>query len=315
MPKFWHTTNYKAGHRAEKTALFWLRLKGYRLVAKNFVVGRGTGAGEVDLIVRRGKTLVFVEVKKRPDVETALNAIRSKNMQRIEKTSQFFLAKNPKYKDYEIRYDVMMMTGGWPKHLPNAWRPFCLVLLLFLGGCQMWGTLISGAHSVWGVLSDDRPLSEDASDMALYTQVRQNLANRDIKSVLDVQITVFQGAVLLTGALPNWEEIARTVEIVWQTPGVKYVYNYIRMGKTLDTIQTSEEAALSSSIRTKLALTKDIKSSNYKLVMENGTVYLMGIQQDSDEWQRARAVIADTYGVQKIICLMRDKNTTDNPSI
>lgn len=308
MPKFWHTTNYKAGHRAEKIALFWLMLKGYRLVAKNFVVGRGTGAGEVDLIVKKGKTLVFVEVKKRPDEQTALNAIRPKNRQRIQKTSMVFLSRNPKYQNYEIRYDVMMMTGGLPKHLPNAWRPFSLIFLLFLlSGCQMWGTLISGAHSLWGVVADDRPLNEDASDMGLYTQIRQNLAARDIKSLLDVQITVFQGAVLLTGALPNWEEIAQTVEIVWQTPGVNYVYNYIRVGETLGTVQTSEEAALSASIRTKLSLTQGIKSSNYKLVMENGTVYLMGIQQDSDEWQRARAVIADTYGVQKIICLMRDK--------
>ena len=130
MPKFWHTTNYKAGHRAEKIALLWLMLKGYRLVAKNFVVGRGTGAGEVDLIVKRGKTLVFVEVKKRPDTETALNAVRIKNRQRIQKTSQVFLSRYPQYQNYEIRYDVMMMTGGFPKHLPNAWRPFCLIFLL-----------------------------------------------------------------------------------------------------------------------------------------------------------------------------------------
>ena len=95
MRKFWHMTNYKAGHRAEKWALFWLRLKGYHLVAKNFVVGRGTGAGEVDLIVRRGKKLVFVEVKKRPDEMAALNAIRPQNQKRIERTSQVFLARFP----------------------------------------------------------------------------------------------------------------------------------------------------------------------------------------------------------------------------
>ena len=148
MHKFWHTTNYKAGHRAEKWALFWLRLKGYHLVAKNFVVGRGTGAGEVDLIVRRGKTLVFVEVKKRPDEMTALNAIRPKNQRRIERTSQVFLSRFPQYQNYQVRYDVMMMTGGWPKHLMGAWRPFGLIFLLLLGGCQMWGTMIT-VYPLW----------------------------------------------------------------------------------------------------------------------------------------------------------------------
>lgn len=312
MHKFWQTTNYKAGHRAEKWALFWLRLKGYHLVAKNFVVGRGTGAGEVDLIVRRGKILVFVEVKKRPDEVTALNAIRPQNQKRIERTSQVFLARFPQYQNYQVRYDVVMMTGGWPKHLPNAWHPLGLIFLLFfLGGCQMWGTMISAAHSLFGVISDDRPLNEDASDIALYTKLREKLAQRDIKSVLDVQLTVFQGAVLLTGALPNYDEIAQTVEKVWQTPGVNYVYNYIRMGKTLDPVQTSEEIALSSSIRTKLTLTEGIKSSNYKLVLDDGVVYVMGLKKDQEEWRRARAVIADTYGVDKIICLMQDKNSSE----
>lgn len=264
------------------------------------------GAGEVDLIVCRGKTLVFVEVKKRPDEMTALNAIRPKNQKRIERTSQVFLSRFPQYKNYQVRYDVMMMTGGFPKHLPNAWRPFGLIFLLLLGGCQMWGTMLSGIHSLTTIISDDRPLNEDASDIALYTKIRERLAQRDIKSVLDVQITVFQGAVLLTGALPNYDEIAETVEKVWQTRGVEYVYNYIRLGKPLDTVQTSEEIALSSSIRTKLALTEGIKSSNYKLVLENGVVYVMGLKKDADEWQKARAVIADSYGVDKIICLMQD---------
>ncbi len=307
MRKFWNTTNYKAGHRAEKWALFWLRFKGYQLVAKNFMVGKGTGAGEVDLIVRRGKTLVFVEVKKRPDEITALNAIRPQNQKRIERTSQVFLSRFPQYQNYQVRYDVVMVTQGLPKHLPNAWRPFCfLFLLLFLSACQMWGTMISGIHSLTTVISDDRPLNEDASDIALYTKIRERLAQRDIKSVLDVQLTVFRGSVLLTGALPNYDEVAETVEKVWQTPGVNYVYNYIRVGQTLDTVQTSEEIALSSSIRTRLTLTEGIKSSNYKLVLENGTVYVMGLKKDAEEWQKARAVIADTYGVDKIICLMQN---------
>jgi len=266
MRKFWKTTNYKAGDRAERWVLFGLRLKGYYFV------------------VRRSMTLVFFEVKKKPDEIIALNATHPKNQKCIERTSQIFLSR-----------------------FPYAWYSVYLIFLLFfLGGCQMWGTMISVTHSVVGMISDDRPLDKDASDIALYTRVREGLAQRDVKSVLDVQITVFQGAVLLTGALPNYDEIGQTVEKVWQIRGVEYVYNYIRMGKPLDPVQSSEEIALSSSIRTKLALTEGIKSSNYKLVMENGVVYVMGLKKDWDEWQKARAVITDTYGVDDVICLMQD---------
>ena len=41
-------------------------------------------------------------------------------------------------------------------------------------------------------------------------------------------------------------------------------------------------------------------------MLENGVVYVMGLKKDADEWQKARAVIADSYGVDKIICLMQD---------
>ena len=58
-------SNYRAGHFAEKIALLWLICQGYRPLHINYVTGRGTGAGEVDLIMKRGKTLVFIEVKKR----------------------------------------------------------------------------------------------------------------------------------------------------------------------------------------------------------------------------------------------------------
>ena len=59
------------GYWAETAAMFYLLFKGYFPVARNVVAGRGTGAGEVDLIVRRGRLLVFVEVKKRRNLERA----------------------------------------------------------------------------------------------------------------------------------------------------------------------------------------------------------------------------------------------------
>lgn len=115
-------SNHARGHFAEKIACLYLMLKGWWPVKMNYVVGRGTGAGEVDLILVRGKTLIFVEVKYRPTLVQAMEAITVQNQIRVAKSSAVFLQKNPKYKDYQVRYDAILLAPKkWPKHLQNAW--------------------------------------------------------------------------------------------------------------------------------------------------------------------------------------------------
>ena len=88
---------FKNIHITEKIALFYLRCKGYRLLKKNFTVKNGTGAGEIDLIVKKGNTLVFVEVKKRKTYLQAAEAIHMNNQLRIVKSSAVFLKQHPQY--------------------------------------------------------------------------------------------------------------------------------------------------------------------------------------------------------------------------
>lgn len=114
---------YQKGKMAETLALWWLRLKGYRLVARNVVVGKGTKANEIDLIVCRGKTVVFVEVKRRPTITAGLQAISIQAQQRIVCASSVFLSHNTKFSNYSVRYDVVCIAP-WklPYHLEDAWR-------------------------------------------------------------------------------------------------------------------------------------------------------------------------------------------------
>ncbi len=117
-------TNHQVGHFAETLALWYLRLKGYRFVTKNFVVKRGTGAGEIDLIMTKGKTVVFVEVKKRNTYGAAAEAITIENQMRVVKSSAVFLQRNPQFTKYEIRYDAVLFSAHHflPRHIRNAWR-------------------------------------------------------------------------------------------------------------------------------------------------------------------------------------------------
>ena len=115
-------SNHARGHFAEKIACLYLMLHGWWPVELNFTVGRGTGAGEVDLIMKRGKTLIFVEVKYRPTFVQAIEAITIQNQIRVSKSSAVFLQYHPKYRSFRIRYDAILLAPHkWPKHLKNAW--------------------------------------------------------------------------------------------------------------------------------------------------------------------------------------------------
>lgn len=116
-------SNYRTGHFVEKIALVWLLFKGYRPVALNYVTGRGTGAGEIDLIVKRSNTLVFVEVKKRQDLGVSAEAITKKVQKRIARAAEAFIVSHPKYAFLDVRFDAVLFAKGFvPHHIQDAWR-------------------------------------------------------------------------------------------------------------------------------------------------------------------------------------------------
>lgn len=111
------------GLRAETLAAWWLRLKGYRVLARGYALGRGKGAGEIDLIVRRGNTIAFVEIKARACFAEAAHAITPHQQQRIIRAARSFIAGQPKLAACVLRFDAVLITPkSWPRHISDAWR-------------------------------------------------------------------------------------------------------------------------------------------------------------------------------------------------
>lgn len=103
------------GHDAEYWAEILLRLKGYSIRARRF---RGGGA-EIDLVARRGGTLVFVEVKARADLDGALLAISPAKLARIGRGARAYLAREPRLPE-TIRLDAILVAP-WrlPRHIQS----------------------------------------------------------------------------------------------------------------------------------------------------------------------------------------------------
>ncbi len=111
---------YRRGRLAEGLAAAWLFLKGYQIVMHGFRVPQG----EIDLIARKGDTLVLVEVKARRQDADARAAIGPRQQRRIERATGAFLQRYPKYSGLNLRFDVIVIIPlRPPRHIIDAWRP------------------------------------------------------------------------------------------------------------------------------------------------------------------------------------------------
>ena len=108
----------KRGRRAEFAAAWMLRLKGYRIVDKRF----RTKQGEVDIIARKGDLVAMVEVKARPDITQAIDAVSFEAQRRIENAGDGWLQRQGDHARLSIRYDIVaVVPGKWPHHIKGAW--------------------------------------------------------------------------------------------------------------------------------------------------------------------------------------------------
>ena len=92
--------------------------KGYRVVGFRL----RTPFGEIDLLARKGDILAVVEVKRRQNIEAALEAVTARQRDRLRRSAQA-LATNSAYSSPSVRLDLMALAPGrLPRHIPDAWR-------------------------------------------------------------------------------------------------------------------------------------------------------------------------------------------------
>lgn len=108
---------HDAGHRAEWIALVWLIARGYRILARRY----GVQGGEIDIVVRRGEVVAFVEVKTRPTLDAALLSITEVKRRRIERAAAVWLTRNPWAMSLVFRGDaVLVAPRRMPRHVEDA---------------------------------------------------------------------------------------------------------------------------------------------------------------------------------------------------
>src|SRR5262247_3474547 len=108
---------FRLGLSAETRAAALLLLKGFRIAARRW----RSPVGEIDLVARRGRLLVFVEVKAREKFDDAAEAVTERQRRRIAAAAEAWLASHANDLHRDIRFDaVLVAPWRMPRHIPAA---------------------------------------------------------------------------------------------------------------------------------------------------------------------------------------------------
>jgi len=110
---------FRVGISAESRAAAFLIAKGFRILARRW----RSPLGEIDIVARRRRLLVFAEVKARASLDEAAEAVSDRQRRRIAAAAEIWLAANPDQTIRDIRFDAILVAPGKiPRHIPAAFE-------------------------------------------------------------------------------------------------------------------------------------------------------------------------------------------------
>ncbi|MGB0670983.1 MAG: BON domain-containing protein, partial [Rhodospirillales bacterium] len=181
------------------------------------------------------------------------------------------------------------------------------LLVPALSGCV--GAVV-GAGAAAGIAAmEERGIDGKAKDTRIAANILGAYVQKNHQLATAIGVEVYEGRVLLTGAVPDATLRADAVRLAWGVEGVTEVFNEVQ---DLDAslLDSAKDSWISTQLATKLTFDKDVLSINYEIETVSAIVYLLGIAQNQAELDRVMAHARDIDGVRKIISHVRIKQVS-----
>ncbi|WP_308560527.1 division/outer membrane stress-associated lipid-binding lipoprotein [uncultured Klebsiella sp.] len=182
----------------------------------------------------------------------------------------------------------------------KALSPLAILLsALLLQGCV--AAAVVGAAAVGTkAATDPRTVGTQVDDGTLELRVNNALSkDEQIKKQARINVTAYQGKVLLTGQAPTSALSARAKQIALGVEGAAEVYNEVRQGQPISLGTASSDTWITTKVRSQLLASDLVKSSNVKVTTENGEVFLMGLVTER-EGRAAADIASRVSGVSRV---------------
>lgn len=177
---------------------------------------------------------------------------------------------------------------------------FAGLSIISLQGC-IAAAVVGGAAAATKIATDPRSTGRQIDDEALEEKASYNL-NKDaqLQQEARVNVVAYNGKLLLIGQVPNEMAKQTATNVAGGVDGVTQVYNEIRIGSKASVTQIAQDSWITSQVKSKLLWNSQVKSSDVKVITENGEVFLMGSLTQSQA-DAAAEVTRHVAGVNKVV--------------
>ena len=171
------------------------------------------------------------------------------------------------------------------------WRGNKVAALLIIG------VLAQGCATV-----DDRKINQVGTDAEIELDINKRLFNRkNIDLFLDLQTNVYEGRVMLTGAVKSDFNRRRIETLAKGIPGIQVIYNNVQVTNSGGFKNTANDVWIKAKIRSQLLAENGIKSANYQVRVINSAVYLLGRSFSNLELNKVLTIAKRVKHVSKVI--------------
>lgn len=193
----------------------------------------------------------------------------------------------------------------------SAWALAGILALPFgLGGCVEM-VVVSGIAAAAGggyMAGQERGVDGMASDIAIKTEIATAFLQADPQIQAGVTTTVYDGRVLLTGRVATPAMKATAVQIAGRTQHVRRVHDEVEVASAEDIWDDAKDTWISAQVRSQMVIDPDIRSVNYTIETENGSVYLIGSARSQGELDRATQIARHVPGVRRVVSYVEPRS-------
>jgi len=166
------------------------------------------------------------------------------------------------------------------------------------------------AAAILSACASSRNLDESFSDLGGNAELKAVLFADRTHDYGDVDLTLYEGRLLLTGTMRSESGREKLIENAWKAENVKEVIDEIQIAEKTSFGQGFEDTRIDQTIRARLIAAEDVIASEYKLSVSKAVVYVMGSARDQAELDEALNVARSVAGVEKVVSYVTLRNPT-----